>query len=338
MPIQPPYESTFAYLRLPSSSGGMEAYYDALRLFVALLQNEDGLPVEHLAELAYHLSDEQRRQLQQLAAAAGRLNDAAIAAEIGEEQYLAQTARRFGAHNPERMDVPFWTFMVRRRWSAHQARMQFDAAYRRGIDEARARYEREQAGETTDREAGAESEEGAACFRSDSPVWCFDRFGMSLTRLPDGRALFIAGEHEDFYDPDFCIYNDVIAIAPDLQATIYGYPEEVFPPTDFHTATLAGPSDLYLIGNLGYLEARRPGETPVYRLDTTTMQIAALSTSGDGPGWIAGHAAEYVPARGAIKVTGGRIFTGRGGKHALKANRRTWWLDLATMAWSRRRP
>ena len=43
----------------------------------------------------------------------------------------------------------------------------------------------------------------------DGPVWCFSRFGTSLTELPDGRFVQIGGEHEDFYDPDFCIYNDV---------------------------------------------------------------------------------------------------------------------------------
>ena len=313
MPSPPSYESTFAYLRQPSYSGGMEPDYDALRLLVALLQNEAGLPAEQrLTELAYYVTDEQRRQLRQLAAAANRLDDATIAAAIGEEQYHAQKTRRFGAHNPERMDVPFWVFMVQRGWTAFQARMQFDTAYRQHMDAVRARYEREQAGEVV------ADEEGAVCVRHGPPVWCFDRFGMSHTRLPDGRALFIAGEHEDFYDPDFCIYNDVIVTDPELRVAIYGYPVEIFPPTDFHTATLAGASDLYLIGSLGYRDARRPGETPVYRLDTTTMQITALQTSGDSPGWISDHTAEYVPTRGA--------------------NRRSWWLDLTTLAWSRSSP
>jgi hypothetical protein len=37
----------------------------------------------------------------------------------------------------------------------------------------------------------------------------------SLTLLPDGRAIQIGGEHEDYYDPDFCIYNDVFVHEPD---------------------------------------------------------------------------------------------------------------------------
>ena len=38
-------------------------------------------------------------------------------------------------------------------------------------------------------------------------IWCFERAGATLTQLPDGREVRIGGEHEDFYDPDFCIYN-----------------------------------------------------------------------------------------------------------------------------------
>ena len=329
MPPQPSYESTFAHLRQASYDGGMEPYYDFLRLFVALVQNDDALPSEErLVELAYHLNDEQRRWLHLCAAAANRLDDAAIAAEIGEAEYHAQKARRFGAHNPERMDIPFWTFMVQRRWNAYKARMQFDSGYRQHMAEFQARREREQAGETVEPDAGA------VCFSYGPPVWCFDRFGVSLTRLPDGRALFIAGEHEDYYDPDFQIYNDVVAIDPDLRITIYGYPADVFPPTDFHSATLVGDNTIYIIGSLGYQEERRPGETPVYRLDTTTMAIAAVPTSGTCPGWIFKHTAEYVAARNGIKVTGGQIFTGKRGAAGVRDNRRSFWLDLATMTWS----
>ena len=74
------------------------------------------------------------------------------------------------------------------------------------------------------------------------PVWCAQRFGQTVTLLPDGRAVQIAGEHEDHYDPDFTIYNDVFVHEPDGTIRIFGYPEAVFPPTDFHTATLVEPS------------------------------------------------------------------------------------------------
>ncbi|KAK4449002.1 hypothetical protein QBC34DRAFT_300250 [Podospora aff. communis PSN243] len=47
-----------------------------------------------------------------------------------------------------------------------------------------------------------------------NPSWCFDRFGRTTTWLEDGRIVFIGGEHEDWYDPDFCIYNDVVVVSP----------------------------------------------------------------------------------------------------------------------------
>ena len=42
---------------------------------------------------------------------------------------------------------------------------------------------------------------------SKDPVWSFMRFGATCTKLPDGRLVCIGGEHEDWSDPDFCIYN-----------------------------------------------------------------------------------------------------------------------------------
>lgn len=217
---------------------------------------------------------------------------------------------------------------LQRRWNAYQARMQFDSGYRQHMAEFQARRERAQAGEVGDADAGA------VCFRYGPPVWCFDRFGMSHTRLPDGRALFIAGEHEDFYDPDFQIYNDVIVMDRDLRITIYGYPADVFPPTDFHSATLVDDDTIYIIGNLGYLDDRRPGDTPVCVLDTRTMQLRRVPTAGDNPGWIFQHTATYVAARHAIRVTGGKIATGERGNAGLPANTRSFWLDLATVTWS----
>ncbi len=98
-------------------------------------------------------------------------------------------------------------------------------------------------------------------FDSLGPVWCNERFGASLTELPDGRFVQIGGEHEDFYDPDFCIYNDVIVFDGKGNFQIYGYSRETFPPTDFHSATLVG-EFIYIVGSLGYVDERKIGTTP----------------------------------------------------------------------------
>jgi ankyrin repeat protein len=146
--------------------------------------------------------------------------DEALAAITPDEFRLTYT-RKFGDKNPERMRVPFWEAMIRCGVSGYEGRRQFQKA----------------------------------CSCPDEPVWCAQRFGQSLTLLPDGRATQIGGEHEDSYDPDFCIYNDVFVHERNGTVAIYGYPESVFPPTDFHTATLLD-DYIYFIGSLGYAGTR----------------------------------------------------------------------------------
>ncbi len=135
---------------------------------------------------------------------------------VDADTFAAQRTRRFGRANPERMNLPYWLDMIRcglDAWSAAQ------------------RY-------------------GTETGRGDEPGWCAQRFGQSISFLPDGRIVQVGGEHEDYYDPDFCIYNDVFVHHPDGRIEILGYPEDVFPPTDFHSATLVG-ERLVLIGSLG---------------------------------------------------------------------------------------
>jgi ankyrin repeat protein len=239
---------------------------------------------------------------------------------VSREAYLAGRHRRFGSANPEVMDIPFWHAMVRARVAAYTARRSFD-----------------------DTESYSD------------PVWCFQRFGRTLTALPDGRYVEIAGEHEDFYDPDFCIYNDVVVYHGDGAFTLYGYPEAVFPPTDFHTATLVGPF-IYLIGSLGYQGTRRCGTTPVYRLNWETWQIERVTTRGMPPGWISRHSAVYDIIANRIVVSGGkRNVRRRQRQHSRRVrasrqtsvrqsfveeyidNTTTYALDLATMTWRRLR-
>jgi len=160
----------------------------------------------------------------------------------------------------------------------------------------------------------------------EGPDWCFERYGMSRTAMPDGRIICVAGEHEDGYDPDFCIYNDVVVLWPmpgestvthdGGEVEIYGYPQEVFPPTDFHSVTLVG-SRIYIIGNLGYSEARRPGTTPIYALDTGTYAIEQLLATGTPPGWVYKHHAEFEPGSHSIVVRAGRIMRAIGQDHEL---------------------
>jgi hypothetical protein len=163
-----------------------------------------------------------------------------------------------------------------------------------------------------------------------SPTWCPERFGQSLTFLPDGRIVQVAGEHEDSYGPDFCIYNDVFVHHPDGRIEIYGYPRETFAPTDFHTATLVG-NQVFLIGSLGYQSERKRGHTPVYALCTDDMRIQRIDTTGQGPGWISRHRAQLLGD--SIVVWGGKWMVEVNGEEEYVVNTARFALSLKTLQW-----
>jgi hypothetical protein len=153
-----------------------------------------------------------------------------------------------------------------------------------------------------------------------------------MTRMPNGLIILTGGEHEDSYDPDFCIYNDVIVVQPGGEIRLFLYPRSLFPPTDFHTATLVG-DHLYLIGCLGYRSQRRAAQTQVLRLDTETYRIDRVDTTGTSPGVIHGHVATVVEGH-KIRVTKGSIITFKGDREVSEDNFREYVLDLQTLEWS----
>jgi ankyrin repeat protein len=221
-----------------------------------------------------------------------------------QEDYLAGRNRRFGVANPELMDIPFWKAMVRSGVTAYTARAVFN-----------------------------DTEYSEEAYESSEPVWCYHRFGKSLTELPDGRFIEIGGEHEDFYDPDFCIYNEVVVHHGGGQFDIYGYPEEVFPPTDFHSATLVG-EYIYIIGCLGYQEQRKSGQTPVYGLNVETYAIEKVETSGENPGWIDSHKARLQNGN-EIHITGGKVSVKTATEDEYWDNEDEFILNLDTLKWRR---
>lgn len=214
--------------------------------------------------------------------------------DVTDDDFRRGAARRFGRENPEEFQEPFWTAMVR---------------------------------------AGVDAFSAAEAFKkvqAGHPVWCAKRFGQSLTFLPDGRIIQIAGEHEDSYDPDFCIYNDVF-VHERGSIRIFGYPEALFPPTDFHTATLID-RKIWIVGSLGYHGTRRYGTTPVFTLDMDTLSIEAVQTKGPAPGWIYSHRADVDP-NGEIVVSGGTVATKSEGEERNGANVARHALDTKLLRW-----
>ncbi len=220
---------------------------------------------------------------------------------ISAAEYLESCKRRFGTANPERMQVPVWEWMVRTGNNPYVARESL----------------------------GLESNYDMP----GNPDWCFDRMGTARVGMPDGRVITVAGEHEDSYDPDFCIYNDVVVQKGD-SVEIYGYPRSTFPPTDFHTVTLVDTS-IYIVGSLGYHDERGGSKTPVIRLNSNDYRIDRVATTGESPGWIHKHRAEYLPDIGVIEVTGGERVQGHGDSERFRDNFDTYHLKVDVGTWQR---
>ena len=163
------------------------------------------------------------------------------------------------------------------------------------------------------------------------PCWSFDRFGRTETMLPDGRLVRIGGEYEDHYDADFYIYNDVIVRHPDGRTEIFGYSDNVFPPTDFHTANLVD-DRIFLVGSLSY-PSMRGEKAQVLVLDATTYAIDRFDTTGETPPWIYKHTSELVEDGSALLVRGGHICGPRW--PVVVENIDDWRLNLDTGRWER---
>lgn len=210
--------------------------------------------------------------------------------DVTPEVFRRWRDARRGAFAGEDLSNPYWSWLIRAEQSAYGANQHF----------------------------GGPSSFGG------KPAWSADRFGQSETELPDGRRVLIAGEHEDYYDPDFFIYNDIILWAPDDTLTILGYPEEVFPPTDFHSATLVG-GELVLVGSLAYPKQRRLGETAIVRVTVDGWRVDVQGSDGEGPGWI--HRHEATLEDGSLRITGGLVEVDETGRLMENIDDYRLWLD-----------
>ncbi|NLT70505.1 MAG: hypothetical protein GXX91_07395 [Verrucomicrobiaceae bacterium] len=217
-------------------------------------------------------------------------------ADVTPEAFRQWRDARRGTRPAENLTNPYWTWLIRSGESAWAANEHF----------------------------GEPSSFGG------HPAWSAERFGQSTTLLPDGRTLLVAGEHEDYYDADFFIYNDLFIHHPDGRLEILGYPAEIFPPTDFHSATLVD-GKLVLIGNLGYPEQRAVGKTQILVLDPANWEVRWQESTGGGPGWIHGHKA--TAEGGFIVVRGGEVWTAAGA--GLVENFDDWRLHPNTWNWER---
>ena len=205
---------------------------------------------------------------------------------------------RFGNANPQKLNSKVWEWLVHSRLSGY---------------------------------ASTQMMNGPSAMRA-GPTWSFDRFGQSVTASADGRTVYVGGEHEDHYDPDFYIYNDVVVTHLNGAVDFYCYRKSDFPPTDFHTATLVG-EKIVIIGGLGYVEERIPEYTQLYVLDLGNFEMYKPESTGKSPGWIHSHNATLSEDHRSIIVTKGKVVTGDG--RSLRENIDDWKLKVDDWHWER---
>jgi hypothetical protein len=217
-------------------------------------------------------------------------------AEITVEVFRTWRNARRGTHPAENQSNPYWSWLIQSGESSWSVNQLF---------------------------AGPSSFDAG-------PVWSAERFGQSSTTLADGRVVLIAGEHEDYYDSDFFIYNDITIRHPDGRIEILGFPEKNFPPTDFHTASVID-GKIIVIGNLGYPEQRKAGKTQILIVDPATWEIRQQPSTGEGPGWIHDHQATIEGE--SIIVRRGSVWTDH--KNPITENFDDWRLHLSDWRWER---
>jgi len=213
--------------------------------------------------------------------------------ETKVEVYHQQKKRVFGRANPELTNHQFWLDMIASGVVSYTPRAKYN-----DID-------------------------------CPHPIWSYERYGRTITELKDGRIIEIGGEHEDYYDEDFMIYNDVVVYNRDKSIDIYSYPKEIFPPIDFHTATLVD-DNIYIIGSLGYIE-NREDITPIYCLSINNFSIKKIVTTNH-IGWISDHSSKHID--NTIVVTNGSIWDNE--KLDLVQNNQTFILDLKNLSWKKK--
>ena len=244
---------------------------------------------------------------------------------ISREVFDHQRRPRFGNANPERMNFAFWEWVIR---GTQEPSTDAEGPLEEVGLVVRGGMLKSEFGPYRARDLF-----NIPVSREEGPIWTFERMGATRSPLPDGRVVCIAGEHEDFYDPDFCIYNDVIVLGPSGQIEICGYPKDVFPPTDFHTATLAY-DQVVIIGRLGYKNERRPGYTPVHSLNLSDYRISEVKTSGEMPGWISEHEATH-DGNGGIIIRRGQLIQQDRGQQRIRRNFEDYSLDMQSGVWRR---
>lgn len=136
-------------------------------------------------------------------------------------------------------------------------------------------------------------------------------------------------DYNDYYNPDFKIYNDVTIRHFDSKYELWNYPEEQFPPVYAHDTVHDKNIDfVYITGGLGSGDRQRKNITEIYQLNLETKDIEHIEALGDSPPCLHNHHTKMWNDD-LIEMRDGDIL--KNGK-AIK-NLYVWYFNLKTKTW-----
>ena len=136
-------------------------------------------------------------------------------------------------------------------------------------------------------------------------------------------------ETQDYYFPEFKIYNDVYIKFFDGMYELWNYPEEQFPPVYEHSTLYNEHThQFYIIGGLGSGDRQCKNITEIYALDLETKDIQKIEASGESPPCLHSHKVK-IWNHDLIEMRDGYILH----KGIAIKNVYVWYFNLKTKTW-----
>src|SRR5262252_8161373 len=152
---------------------------------------------------------------------------------------LAMARTHYGTAHPEQVKNALWEQAMDENWSGYALRQHL------GI-ELGSKHFRQDFSHSDHRDT------------TPGPFWSWQRYGRTSTPLPDGRIIHIAGEHEDAYDPDFCIER--VATTGDGPGWL-----------SHHTAERLSETSILVVGGMVQTATDYVPNAGMFELDLTAM-------------------------------------------------------------------
>jgi hypothetical protein len=157
------------------------------------------------------------------------------------------------------------------------------------------------------------------------------RSGLSIGW--DGRVVYLGGDHEDSYDPDFCIYNDVVVFGPKTELRCMDI-QKRFSCRSTFTRPLSSATES---SSLVVWATQTLAAWAIHRYMSLTCQVFALPRSRPRGRCQAGSSSTVRNSNREVlsSIRGGELIEERGGGQRYRRNVEDYALDVGSGVWRR---